>query len=357
MSHFTVMVIGDDVDSALEPFQENNMDTCSNEYLQFIPIDIDRYKDQYDNRSTIFASTGSFEVSMNQYRKIRKTGKLKLRLQVVNTYHKGCKPNKLYSTYVKQYADGLFTRDVTLTVCYAGQMKSTSYIATMRCIKVLNNSVIMELVHNPSIKPEKFNEHYSSFQEYMEYYNGYKYHEDQKAYGYWDNPNAKWDWYQIGGRWSGQLAVKPGSTSGTVGNPSWFNLLINEEKITNGKVDSCQLKDLDTDAMIEDAKQQQVKWLAQADTEYENGTPINIIKFRFGVDPTNNEDREQYLKDYRLFTPYAIVHEGEWIAQGEMGWFGCSIDEYNEEEWSSKLWDKIKSLDPETRITVVDCHI
>lgn len=35
---------------------------------------------------------------------------------------------------------------------------------------------------------------------------GYVLHEGR--YGYWYNPNAKWDWFTIGGRWRGMLEVK-----------------------------------------------------------------------------------------------------------------------------------------------------
>ena len=33
--------------------------------------------------------------------------------------------------------------------------------------------------------------------------------------GYWENPNAKWDWYRIGGRASGLLKLKSGYTTNT----------------------------------------------------------------------------------------------------------------------------------------------
>ena len=35
MSHFTVLVIGSDIDAALAPFQENNMGDCPRQYLEF----------------------------------------------------------------------------------------------------------------------------------------------------------------------------------------------------------------------------------------------------------------------------------------------------------------------------------
>jgi len=55
-------------------------------------------------------------------------------------------------------------------------------------------------------KPVK--ELYATFEEYMEEYCGYKARDPQKnRYGYWQNPNKKWDWWTIGGRWTGKLLI------------------------------------------------------------------------------------------------------------------------------------------------------
>src|ERR1039458_4522924 len=51
--------------------------------------------------------------------------------------------------------------------------------------------------------PETTGKKYSeimTFEEFAEY-NGYRRDEEKDKYGYWDNPNKKWDWYQVGGRW------------------------------------------------------------------------------------------------------------------------------------------------------------
>ena len=47
---------------------------------------------------------------------------------------------------------------------------------------------------------------YKDIDEYAEDYHGYK--KIDGRYGYLRNPNAKWDWYQVGGRWSGLLKLK-----------------------------------------------------------------------------------------------------------------------------------------------------
>jgi hypothetical protein len=44
--HFLVIVVGDDVEGQLEPFQENNFDACSEEYLEFNDEE-DDYREHY----------------------------------------------------------------------------------------------------------------------------------------------------------------------------------------------------------------------------------------------------------------------------------------------------------------------
>jgi hypothetical protein len=49
---------------------------------------------------------------------------------------------------------------------------------------------------------------FATFEQYMEDYCGEKGRDKQKnRYGYWQNPNKKWDWWTIGGRWTGKLLI------------------------------------------------------------------------------------------------------------------------------------------------------
>ena len=57
-------------------------------------------------------------------------------------------------------------------------------------------------------------------------------------------------------------------------------------------------------------------------------------------------------------TPYAFVTtDGEWVERGEMGWFGISSNEMNEDEWDAKFREYLKTLDKDIILTLVDCHI
>lgn len=54
---------------------------------------------------------------------------------------------------------------------------------------------------------------------------------------------------------------------------------------------------------------------------------------------------------------YAVVKDGKWSARGEMGWFGMSNDDIDHNEWLRQTAELINSLPDDTRLTVVDCHI
>lgn len=61
--------------------------------------------------------------------------------------------------------------------------------------------------------------------------------------------------------------------------------------------------------------------------------------------------------DWAVSGYYAVVHEGAWIASGRMGWFGMSSDEVDEAAWRKSVRDLVESLPGDTMLTVVDCHI
>jgi hypothetical protein len=167
MSHFTVLVIGENIDKQLAPFQENNMDDCPKEYLKFFSSKDDRYKDEPEND------------------------------------------------------------------------------------------------------------------------------ED----GYWENPNAKWDWYSLGGRWSGMIKLKDGAT-GTYGRPGVFDN-------TTG-IDSALIKDI-----------------------------ANLSEIK----------------------TFALLKDGVWYERGEMGWFGVVSNERASEEWDKEYAKLLSELPEDTRISIIDCHI
>lgn len=80
---------------------------------------------------------------------------------------------------------------------------------------------------------------------------------------------------------------------------------------------------------------------------------------------------EEYLKekfpteksyiDYETnFTTYAVLTpDGKWYEPGTMGWWGISNATAEEERDFSQKYEEefIKNVNPEWRLTIVDCHI
>ena len=110
------------------------------------------------------------------------------------------------------------------------------------------------------------------------------------------NPNAKWDWWVLGGRWRGMLVSKAAQV--VHGSPSWTNAGEEVEGVDAAKWSDVENKDLVT---------------------------------------------------------FAILKDGHWAERGKMGWWACVSDANdNWEADSAKIRDTIR---PEQWVAVVDCHI
>lgn len=147
---------------------------------------------------------------------------------------------------------------------------------------------------------------------------------------YWvSNPNAKWDWWVEGGRWDGWLVKKNGE-----------------------RCNRCLVKELDFEGMRKAELEDRAKWY---DEEIEKAKEDDRKPFFFGFKETPT--KEEYVNRKVWLSPYAVLHEGEWIEKGEMGWWGIDDPHYTEEDWDKKFQEFFKTLDPETEIAIVDCHI
>lgn len=163
------------------------------------------------------------------------------------------------------------------------------------------------------------------------------------------NPKSKWDWYAVGGRWPGQL------------------------RLTNGApVDSALSRFVDWDAMFAPKPMIDVK-NAEFWDEYVLGKiPEGVededeyLRTKFGFIFYRREyylefygTREEYVRRMGIWHTFAVVDEKGWHEPGEMGWFGCS----GETPESKKDWEDnfrarfIDTLDPDDKVTIVDCHI
>jgi len=201
------------------------------------------------------------------------------------------------------------------------------------------------------------------------------------------NPNAKWDWYKLGGRWTGFFKLKSTADISVVGRPGLMTKLAKP-----GYADMALKSDIDFKSMrTEAAKEAGKKWdkihqvidphisnfmswnvvLAKHDEENVkeareefHAQPLmkalqdNKLFLWDGVEPflVKREDYAQEAYDTAIET-FAVIKDGQWYQKGRMGWWACVSDEMDPEEWSKQFKELLDSL-PETEIiSVYDCHI
>lgn len=172
---------------------------------------------------------------------------------------------------------------------------------------------------------ENNKEDYDSIDVFAMDYFGY----DKKGdkYGCWRNPNAKWDWYEVGGRFS-------------------FSLITNK----NFKANASKLKNINWEKM---------KQLSKNEVEKIWNKDLKGIERRFyGI--LDGDTKESFLERASSFSTYAVLtKDGKWHSVGEMGWFGFSTESEDDTKvWNENYYDRfIKNEDPETTLLIVDCHI
>ena len=129
------------------------------------------------------------------------------------------------------------------------------------------------------------------------------------------NPDSKWDWYSIGGRWDCALKTKSGK-------------FVNE----------CLLGEIDwTDFKPEDYQEEEkTSWLGRKYHELKEGITWHLT---------------------RKEPPFCLVVDGEWIEKGQMGWWAITSKENNEEDWNAEFFGVLDKLPADAEVTLVDFHI
>lgn len=230
----------------------------------------------------------------------------------------------------------------------------------------------------------KFTELYPTFDGFCRGWHNIEPNEEGR-YGYIRNPKAKWDWWSIGGRWSGYFKALPG-VIGKVGESGTFG-----NKAEPGMFDQLHRGSIDFEGMRADAAAEANKRYDAYEAAVKNlKIPKPWAKFRAtfkNIDDAREayhkipyiaaliaaklmpwfEDpvelygigREKFVEraSNDSFTPYAVLKDGEWYSKGEMGWFGMSSDDIDTDTWNERVWELLRDLPEDTLITAVDCHI
>lgn len=215
---------------------------------------------------------------------------------------------------------------------------------------------------------------YQNFEEFVEEEHGTPYCEEQKAFGYYYNPDAFYDWYSIGGRWPDLFLVKDDCKEYGIADRSW-TCADEETKAPDGYHWTCAARKKDIawqvmyDWELKKARQSFAKisgWFASGEVpgnaglcmEEDGISRFGELLYRKGE--TEGEYLERFVilkkKKYPL-NLYAFLAEGIWttverfIPDGENSRFEENAD------WEDELEQFIDGLDDETVLVSVDCHM
>lgn len=221
------------------------------------------------------------------------------------------------------------------------------------------------------------------FGQFVSDYHGY--HMKNRKWGRMTNPNAKWDWYQIGGRWSGFFDLKKGR-SGDVGEQSLVSIACHGEQDIGNRVDQARKCDIDFESKQKRAAENAAKKYDEVDKiingrefitweqarestkdievarkTYNDQAVIKDIRKKFDspffIINDFSKEREDYIRSESIaaISTFAVLYNGEWKEKGKMGWF-ASVGNENK-NWQGDFLDILKDIPDDALITLVDCHI
>ena len=161
--------------------------------------------------------------------------------------------------------------------------------------------------HEDSEEEPLHRDTYSTVEEFAENWYGRIKTADGR-YGYVGNPNAKWDWYTLGGRWMGHLISK--STTGAA-------YLLGRSGAGNNKPPHVR--------------------------------SVDLVRKR-------DIDMDEMEKLGHKLRPFAVIKDRKWYSSGDSGWFGVVLNAKEPEDWSQEFKSLFADVDDNQWIAWVDCH-
>lgn len=224
--------------------------------------------------------------------------------------------------------------------------------------------------------------------------------EEERAYTWTTrNPDAKWDYWRIGGRWGqGYFIAREAVAGQLTAERGWDSPPARTAVVDRLRVDGGPRGSLDFEAMRDEAARERlVEYDRWQEIVAEHGAPpawadlislVNLGELHiddarkryqthpaieaargaeltdvFGPDPEQEygTTREEFERQARLAAVpgYALVTvERRWVAPGQMGWFGMSSDEPGEREGYHIAANRyLDDLHKDAFVVVLDCHI
>ena len=415
MSHFTVLVIGKNIEDQLQPFHEFE---CTGENDQYV-VEVDETEEARE----------TYEKS-HQTRYQLPDGTITTCYDEEGNYKQECLRWPTAEEAAAHRDDPLGLRDSSS----GDRLRWSTYEDKVTGEYV---SKIFELPPDWTAIEVRTKDH-ETFAEWIEGYYGHKVvpfgeqpdlggegreERGEHKYGYTivdeagevvktinrTNPNKQWDWYQIGGRWNGFFKLKADAVpadGGMIGEPSLLDLHSKGyEPPAKDRADSARKGDIDIAGMRDEAG-------FSAGERYDNfaavvaeaGGPAALRTWKsyleeYGIhdgtvattpggieaarkayhnqpaylalrkdartsgiweyDEYAGMTREAYVQLARdgAIATFAVLLDGVWYERGDMGWWGCVGNEKDKDRWYTEFVALIDGVPDDTLLTIVDCHI
>lgn len=361
MSHFTVLVIADDHEAALQPFHEFECTGTNDQHVQ----DIDQTEDlkaEFDGatRSMVRLADGALVGRYDNCCYRDPTAEEAAKIGPLGGT--GCANGIIYSS--KDWGDGRGYRTKVRATPEGAEETEVPYESFAAWLDDNYGRKIVPFGSEPDLECEH-------------------------KYGYAmvdaageitkiidrTNPNKKWDWYQVGGRWPGKLILKNGKRADQAasGEVNWEAMLADRAEHAARAYDAIKAivgdRQLTTWAQAY-AKVEAKEWAIDQAREHYNSQPIikelqdaKAIDFFDGAETLSKvmaTQRDDFIKreSETNSTTWALLHDGVWTERGRMGWFGMSdASDDSTADYVTKFWETVRALPADAIVTVVDCHI
>lgn len=388
MTHFTVLVIGDNPEDQLAPFHEFESTGRDDQYVSNVDFTaVARVEYMADTRTMLVVPPGAVSTTSLKYELFK---------------------HPVHGTLISLFED-----------CFKVQPANRDPLTGDKY--VVPEGYLQLTVPCNEIMP---------FSKWEEYYYGYPtvshnslftkpYPEDLK-YGYVlldaegevsavikrTNAAAQWDWFELGGRWAGKFKLRAGCSGVTGSKGSGM------ESIRTGWVSAARLGDIDLEGMVFEERAKASKqfddyWAvvskypkAYGRQECQKALSVNIKESSgsaLPIDPQNplselrsqvavnkfygeqpaikalqetlgsnwdcyidtfGHDRDAYIHERcsAVMSTFALLHKGEWTAR-DTYWGAGSAEQVPQLEWNKVINNLLVTLPADTWVSVYDCHI
>lgn len=159
------------------------------------------------------------------------------------------------------------------------------------------------------------------------------------------NPDSKWDYWQVGGRFSGMLHIIPTALDGYHGMEYADSAFVRHVKWVQ-PLDKEEREDI-------------IKWW-NVNIEGAEGEKDECFLYNPEYYKKRFKDAETYIKTQELPCYHAVVTpDGIWHEPSKVGWWGCTNGDPSDElEWDLHFKERfIDTAEFDWVATIVDCHI